>query len=181
MTTTITTGVATARYWRTRDVDGSAAAHRPRAVGVGSAWPVAAEVASRGHSVHIGRPNAGRGAGRRRSAAGSAGAGCRPEMWTGSQRELPRSSGICRWRYPARRFGGRGDPLADVTQVAAIGLIKAVDRYDAARGVPHSPATRAPPSSASSNGTSATAGWNVRAPRRIQELGPRLVVTADEL
>ena len=38
--------------------------------------------------------------------------------------------------YVARRFGGRGEPLADLVQVAAIGLIKAVDRYEPARGVP---------------------------------------------
>ena len=30
----------------------------------------------------------------------------------------------------ARRYAGRGEPLADLTQVAACGLIKAVDRFD---------------------------------------------------
>lgn len=39
-------------------------------------------------------------------------------------------------RALARRFSGAGEPVEDLVQVGAIGLIKAVDRYDAARGVP---------------------------------------------
>ena len=34
----------------------------------------------------------------------------------------------------ARRYAGRGEPLDDLLQVATIGLIKAVDRFDASRG-----------------------------------------------
>lgn len=34
----------------------------------------------------------------------------------------------------ARRFAGRGEPSDDLTQVARIGLIKAIDRYDPAKG-----------------------------------------------
>ncbi|MGH3991723.1 MAG: sigma-70 family RNA polymerase sigma factor [Pseudonocardiaceae bacterium] len=34
----------------------------------------------------------------------------------------------------ARRFAGRGEPLDDLAQVTTVGLIKAVDRFDPARG-----------------------------------------------
>jgi RNA polymerase sigma-B factor len=37
--------------------------------------------------------------------------------------------------YLARKFGDRGEPLEDIIQVARIGLIKAVDRYDPSRGI----------------------------------------------
>jgi RNA polymerase sigma-B factor len=72
--------------------------------------------------------------------------------------------------YLARRFYGRGEPLEDLIQVASIGLIKAIDRFDTERGVKFS--------------TYATAtvvgelkrhfrdkGWALRVPRRLQEAG----------
>ena len=37
--------------------------------------------------------------------------------------------------YLARRFRNRGEPLDDLIQVATIGLIKSVDRFDLERGV----------------------------------------------
>jgi RNA polymerase sigma-B factor len=37
-------------------------------------------------------------------------------------------------RRLARRFSGGAEPLEDLEQVAAIGLLKAIDRYDASRG-----------------------------------------------
>ncbi len=55
----------------------------------------------------------------------------------------------------ARRFRNRGEPLDDLTQVATIGLIKSVDRFDPERGVEFSTyATRR--SSARSSATSVT-------------------------
>src|SRR5215475_1772372 len=39
-------------------------------------------------------------------------------------------------RRAARRFRGRGEPVEDLNQVAIVGLIKAVDRFDARRGTP---------------------------------------------
>jgi RNA polymerase sigma-B factor len=38
-------------------------------------------------------------------------------------------------RAIARRYAGGGEPLDDLAQVGAIGLIKAADRFDAGRGV----------------------------------------------
>jgi RNA polymerase sigma-B factor len=37
-------------------------------------------------------------------------------------------------RSLARRYAGRGEPLDDLEQVGVIGLMKAIDRYDPARG-----------------------------------------------
>jgi RNA polymerase sigma-B factor len=39
-------------------------------------------------------------------------------------------------RRLARRYDGMGDSIDDLVQVAAIGLMKAVDRYDPSRGAP---------------------------------------------
>jgi RNA polymerase sigma-B factor len=38
-------------------------------------------------------------------------------------------------RYFARRYTGRGEPLDDLLQAGAIGLVKAVDRFDPGRGL----------------------------------------------
>ena len=37
--------------------------------------------------------------------------------------------------YLARRFAGRGEPLEDLTQVATLGLLSAIDRFDPDREV----------------------------------------------
>lgn len=39
-------------------------------------------------------------------------------------------------RSIARRFAHRGEQLEDLAQVGAVGLIKAIDRYDPGRGIP---------------------------------------------
>ena len=80
----------------------------------------------------------------------------------------------------ARRFGGRGESLADLAQVAAIGLMKAVDRYDATRGVPF-PGYAIPTIVGEIKRHFRDAGRTVRIPRRLQELGPQLAIAVEEL
>jgi RNA polymerase sigma-B factor len=80
----------------------------------------------------------------------------------------------------ARRFAGRGEPLADLTQVAAIGLIKAVDRYDVTRGVPFA-GYAIPTIAGEIKRYFRYAGWTVRVPRWLQELGPQLAAAVEEL
>jgi RNA polymerase sigma-B factor len=80
----------------------------------------------------------------------------------------------------ARRFGGRGEPLADLVQVAAIGLIKAVDRYDPHRGVPFA-GYAMPTILGELKRHFRDRGWTVQVPRRLRELGPRLAVATEEL
>ena len=82
--------------------------------------------------------------------------------------------------YLARRFANRGQPLDDLVQVASLGLLKAVDRFDPGLGIEFS--------------TYATTtivgelkrhlrdkGWAVRAPRRMQELYLTLSRVVDTL
>ncbi|HET9690049.1 MAG TPA: SigB/SigF/SigG family RNA polymerase sigma factor [Acidimicrobiales bacterium] len=80
----------------------------------------------------------------------------------------------------AARFAQRGEELDDLNQVALIGLLKAVDRFDPGRGAELT--------------TFATAtilgelkrhlrdrGWSVRLPRRIHDLHLRAQQSVDEL
>src|SRR5437764_8828869 len=75
--------------------------------------------------------------------------------------------------YLARRFSNRGEPLDDLIQVASVGLLKSVDRFEPSRGVEFSTyATHTIVGELKRHFRDK--GWAVRAPRRMQELYLRL-------
>jgi RNA polymerase sigma-B factor len=82
--------------------------------------------------------------------------------------------------YLARRFRNRGEPLDDLIQVATIGLIKSVDRFDLERGVEFS--TYATPTVVGEiKRHFRDKGWAIRVPRRLQELKLSLTKATSEL
>jgi RNA polymerase sigma-B factor len=82
--------------------------------------------------------------------------------------------------YLARKFANRGEPLDDITQVAQIGLLKAVDRFDPTRGIEFT-----------TYATVTIVGeikrhfrdkfWAVRVPRRLRELNNSLMKAVEGL
>ena len=82
--------------------------------------------------------------------------------------------------YLARRFRDRGEPLDDLIQVATIGLIKAIDRFDPNRGVEFS--TYATPTIVGEvKRHFRDKGWAVHVPRGLQDLKLRLTRTSGVL
>ena len=82
--------------------------------------------------------------------------------------------------YLARKFANRGEPVDDLVQVATIGLLKAIDRFDPARGVQFS-----------TYATVTIVGeirrhfrdrfWTIRVSRGLRELNNRLMRARDRL
>jgi RNA polymerase sigma-B factor len=70
----------------------------------------------------------------------------------------------------ARVYQRRGEPADDLTQVAVVGLIKAVDGFDAERGHPFD-AYATPTILGELKRHFRDKGWQIRVPRRLQELG----------
>lgn len=79
----------------------------------------------------------------------------------------------------ARRFSNRGVSLDDLEQVASLGLLRAIDRFDPERGLEFS--TFATPTILGElKRHFRDKGWSVRVPRRVQELHIRLnTIVAD--
>ena len=76
-------------------------------------------------------------------------------------------------RQEASRFAGRGEPLDDLVQVARVGVLKAVERYDPARGVPFTAYAR-PTIAGELRRHFRDATWAVRVPRGLKDLHGRL-------
>src|ERR687885_188284 len=83
-------------------------------------------------------------------------------------------------RSLARRYSYRGEQLEDLVQIGAIGLIKAIDRFDVDRGVELT--TYATPNIIGEiKRHFRDKGWSVRVPRGLQELNVQLSRLIEEL
>ena len=83
-------------------------------------------------------------------------------------------------RSLARRYSYRGEQLEDLVQIGAIGLIKAIDRFDINRGVELT--TYATPNIIGEiKRHFRDRGWSVRVPRGLQELNIQLSRLIEEL
>ena len=69
----------------------------------------------------------------------------------------------------AHRFAGRGEPLDDLIQVATLGLINAVDRFEPARGS-HFLSFAVPTITGEVRRHFRDHGWSTRVPRRLKDL-----------
>jgi RNA polymerase sigma-B factor len=83
-------------------------------------------------------------------------------------------------RSLARRYSYRGEQLDDLVQIGAIGLIKAIDRFDLDRGVELT--TYATPNIIGEiKRHFRDRGWSVRVPRGLQELNVQLSRLLEQL
>ena len=83
-------------------------------------------------------------------------------------------------RSLARRYAGRGESLEDIEQVGAIGLLKAIDRYEMSREVALT--TYATPNVVGEiKRHFRDKGWAIRVPRALQELNGKMGPTIERL
>ncbi|MFD9482997.1 SigB/SigF/SigG family RNA polymerase sigma factor [Streptomyces sp. NPDC059991] len=101
----------------------------------------------------------------------------------GPEREQLRADLVRVWLPMARRLAGkyrnRGEDSDDLRQVAALGLVKAVDRYETARGAFE--AFAVPTINGEIKRHFRDHAWTVHVPRRVQELRNRVRVARREL
>jgi RNA polymerase sigma-B factor len=82
--------------------------------------------------------------------------------------------------FLARRFVHRGEPIEDLRQVALVGLLKAVERFEPERGLQFS-SFATPTILGEIKRHFRDRGWAVRVPRRVQELNLQLGQTVSAL
>jgi RNA polymerase sigma-B factor len=83
-------------------------------------------------------------------------------------------------RQLARRYQRGGEPLDDLIQVASLGLLKAIDRFDPERETAFS-SFAVPTILGELKRHFRDKGWSVRVPRDLQELAVRLEPTGEAL
>ncbi|GIH11918.1 RNA polymerase sigma factor SigF [Rugosimonospora africana] len=90
-----------------------------------------------------------------------------------ARRATVRDRAIQAWlplaRHLAQRFNGRGEPLDDLVQIATVGLIKAIDRFNPEYGNDFA-AYAVPTVVGEIKRHFRDRTWDVRVPRRLQEL-----------
>jgi RNA polymerase sigma-B factor len=80
----------------------------------------------------------------------------------------------------ARRFNNRGEPLEDLVQVARVGLMNAVNRFDVDTGADFL-AFAVPTMMGEVRRHFRDHGWSVKVPRRLKELNSQLKRSREEL
>ncbi|PTR32358.1 RNA polymerase sigma-B factor [Rhodococcus sp. OK519] len=80
----------------------------------------------------------------------------------------------------ARRFDRRGEPFDDLVQVASVGLVNAVDRFDVDRGSDFL-AFAVPTIMGEVRRHFRDTGWAVRVPRRLKELHLEITTASSKL
>jgi RNA polymerase sigma-B factor len=90
------------------------------------------------------------------------------------ERFLPLATGL------ARRYHRGAEPLDDLVQVASLGLLKAIDRFDPERGTAFS-SFAVPTIAGELKRYFRDKGWALRVPRDLQELAQRVGRSTDRL
>ncbi|MFF8866919.1 SigB/SigF/SigG family RNA polymerase sigma factor [Streptomyces sp. NPDC015139] len=105
------------------------------------------------------------------------------ELEDGPERDAVRDELVTAWlpmaHRIASRFRDRGESIEDLRQVAALGLVKAVDRFEPSRGAFESYAV--PTITGEVKRHFRDRLWALRVPRRVQELRNRVRVARREL
>ncbi|WP_040511090.1 SigB/SigF/SigG family RNA polymerase sigma factor [Gordonia soli] len=82
--------------------------------------------------------------------------------------------------HVARRFAGRGEPFDDLVQVARIGVVNAIDRFDVDRG-PDFLSFAVPTVMGEVRRHFRDSTWSMRVPRRAKETSLSISKASDEL
>ena len=80
----------------------------------------------------------------------------------------------------ARHYGGRGEDIEDLTQVARLGLVKAVNRFDPAKGS-HFVAFAVPTMMGEVRRHFRDHGWSMHVPRRLKDRHGNITLAMAEL